>query len=192
MLELDRSILVRAQAGDAAAQAAFLRRYSGPMRALVRRMGARGEDEDELQELFVTLLRALPRFSPEGPAQLTTWVFAVGHRFLLARRRKARLQLVPLGASREAIELAALCPSSEELLAQRERLAALGAALETLPEPQRAVFVQAQLHEQPLEAIAEREQVPLGTIKSRLHRARAELMRLLRKKDEEETHAHAR
>ena len=192
-MELERSTLALAQAGDAAAQAAFLRRYAGPMRALVRKLGARGEGEDELQELFVALLRALPRFSPDGPAHLTTWVFAVGQRFLLARRRRGRLTLVPLDESKEAIGMASLLPSSEELVAQRERLAALGAALEALPEPQRAVFVQAQLHEQPLEAIARREQVPLGTIKSRLHRARAELIRVLSGgKDEEDKHARAR
>jgi len=95
-MQLDPEVLRRAQAGEAAAQTPYLRRCAGPMRALVRRLGQRGEQDDQLQELLFTLLRALPRFSLEGPATLSTWTFAVAHRFLLAQRRKRRLELVPL------------------------------------------------------------------------------------------------
>jgi len=177
-MHLDDATLRRAQAGEAPAQTLFLRRCAGPLRALVRRMGARHESEDQLQELFVTLLQALPRFSPDGPATLATWVFAVGHRFLLAQRRKRKLELVPLEES-PATQLADRAPGGEALVERRQLRERLEAAILKLPEEQRRVFLLAQVHEQPLERIAEAEELPLGTVKSRLHRARAALVLLL-------------
>lgn len=56
----------------------------------------------------------------------------------------------------------------------------LEAAVASLPEPQRRVVVLHHLHDQPLEAIADAEGVPLGTVKSRLHRARNRLSEILR------------
>jgi RNA polymerase sigma-70 factor (ECF subfamily) len=175
-MELDRATLQRAQAGGKEAQSLFLRRYAGPLRALVRRLGGGGDLDDQLQELLLALLKALPRFRPEGPASLTTWVFAVAHRQLLAGRRRPRLQLVPLD---EAADLAAGDPPVDQLLGDKRLGLSLEAALAQLSPAHRTVFVLTQLHQQPLEAVAEVEQVPLGTIKSRLHRARAELVLLL-------------
>lgn len=174
-MELDEETLARAQKGERAAQTAFLRRYAGPLRSLVRRLGS-GDADDQLQELFLTLLQALPRFTPEGPARLTTWVFAVAHRQLIAGRRKARLTLVPM---EEGAAVPDAGPSLDVLLGHKRLGVALEEALAKLSDAHRRVFVLTQLHHQPLESVAEVEGVPLGTIKSRLHRARAELVLLL-------------
>lgn len=174
-MELDDATLARAQRGDRDAQTAFLRRYAGPLRSLVRRLGMLDVD-DQLQELFLTLLQALPRFTPEGPARLTTWVFAVAHRQILAMRRKPRLMLVPV---EEGADVADAGPSLDVLLGNKRLQAALEDALGKLSDAHRRVFVLTQLHHQPMESVAEVEGVPLGTVKSRLHRARAELVVLL-------------
>src|SRR5262245_44437293 len=74
--EIDRTTLARARRGDRRALEAFLRRYVGPLHALVRRSGFGPESEDLTQDLLAKLLRALPEFDPEGPGTLSTWVFA--------------------------------------------------------------------------------------------------------------------
>lgn len=149
-------------------------REVGPsVASLIHRLGARRDVEDQLQEIFAHLLEVLPRFDPRGPAQLSTWVFTVTHRWLLMQRRKATLTLVPIDGG---LTKAAPGADAVEHVANRELHALLEAELSKLPDELRRVFVLTQLHQQPLEAVAQAEGVPLGTVKSRLHRARAQLV----------------
>ncbi len=170
--ELDLLTVERARKGDRAAQTAFVRRYVRPLHAFVCRSGAPGEPDDLTQDLLAKLLGVLPRFDPRGPARLTTWVFTVAHRWLLDERKRRHLSLVDLD---EGQQIADLQPGAEHLLARKQLAGALEAAIGRLPDAQRRVFVLVQVHGQPLEAVAEVEGVPVGTIKSRLHRARAQL-----------------
>jgi RNA polymerase sigma-70 factor (ECF subfamily) len=91
-------------------------------------------------------------------------------------RKKRHLVLVPL---EDGLEVPDERPRADAHAERRELGAALVSAIARLPEAQRRVFVLAQVHAQPLEAIAEVEGVPVGTVKSRLHRARATLAALL-------------
>jgi|SRR5579871_4840440 len=170
---LDALTLRRAQRGDRDAQEAFLQRYVRPLRGLVLRAGPSGDVDDLTQDLMRKMLDALPRFRPEGSAQLTTWVFAVAQRWLIDVSRKRHLALVPLEQAAEVPDGAA--PLDDQLTEQQlERRLEL--ALRSLPEDQRRTFVLAQVYQRPLTEIAEAEAVPLGTVKSRLHRARAALV----------------
>jgi RNA polymerase sigma-70 factor (ECF subfamily) len=171
--ELSAELIARAQHGDRAAQEAFLRRYVRPLHALVRRSGAPGDPDDLTQELLSRLLTALPRFDPAGPARLTTWVFTVAQRWLIDERRRRHLTLVEL---EDGVAVPDSRPLPEQRLEEHRLAVALEDAVGRLPETQRRVFLLAQVHEQPLEAVAEAEGVPLGTVKSRLHRARAQLV----------------
>jgi len=80
---------------------------------------------------------------------------------------------VPLS---EAASLSHDTVSADAQIEASEQRAALEDALQGLSEIHRRVFVLASFHHQPLEEIARVEGVPLGTVKSRLHRARAELV----------------
>ena len=186
--ELDQLTVRRAQAGDKRAQTVFLQRYVRPMHGLVRRSGAQGDVDDLTQELLHKLLLALPRFTHDGPATLTTWVFTIAHHWLLDEKKRRHLQLLPID---EAHQVADTRASPLHLAEQKQLGDALESAIATLPEAQRRVFVLAQVHQQPLDAVAQVEAVPVGTIKSRLHRARAALALALRPqwRDERETHA---
>jgi len=168
---MDAAVLARAQRGDRSAQAAFLRDVGPSVGSLVRRLGERKDVEDQLHEVFAHLLTVLPRFDPQGPAQLSTWVFTVTHRWLLMQKRRAAPVLVALEGG-----LVASGADAAEYTLGRQLNALLELELQRLPAEQRRVFVLTQLHQQSLEAVAEVEGVPLGTIKSRLHRARAELV----------------
>jgi RNA polymerase sigma factor (sigma-70 family) len=180
----DLDLLQRAQQGDPQARAALLGQWLGPLRALLRRLHPGAELDDALQEVAVHLLHVLPRFDPAGTAQFGTWVYSVVHRWVLMQRRRRHLTLVPLedaGAVADAARGADLRVEDRQLSALLER------ALAELPEPQRTVFVLASLHQVPLAEIAATEGVPVGTVKSRLHRAKAELvLRLGEALDDEE------
>src|SRR5438046_759188 len=151
-MELDRLTIERARRGDRAAQDAFLRRYVRPLHGFVRRAGPPGDADDLTQELLGKLLRVLPQFEPDGPAQLTTWVFTVSHRWLLDEKKRRHLSVVPL---EDGLEVADVQPSAERLLERKELARALDEAVGKLPEAQRRVFVLAQVHQQPLESVAE-------------------------------------
>ncbi len=174
-MELDAATVQSARRGDRAAQDAFLRRYAGPLHALLRRSGIPNAD-DAVQELLAKLLAVLPRFDPAGAAMLTTWVFTVAHRWLLDQRKRRYLSLVPL---EQALAIADPRPGADRLLEQKQMTEALEGAIARLPDEQRRVFLLAQVHQQPMEALSRIEGVPVGTIKSRLHRARAQLVALL-------------
>lgn len=175
-MELSPDILRRAQGGDSLAQAEFIRRAVGPVRALIRRIGSPADREDQLQEALSHLLRVLPQFTLDGPAQLGTWVHTIVYRWLLMQRRRRHLEVVPLES---AALVADRAPSAEQQVADRQRHLLLSRALERLPEAQRRIFVLTQLHQFPMQEVADAEGISLGTVKSRLHRARAELVELL-------------
>lgn len=172
MTELEPAVVARAQKGDRAAQDAFIRRYAGPLHSLVRRSAPELDTDDATQAVLEKLLEVLPRFSPDGPAQLTTWVFTIAHRFLLDARKKRHLAVAPLD---DGLEVADTGPGAEQRVLDGQLQGELERALSELPEAQRRVFVLTQLHGHALETAAETEGIPMGTLKSRLFRARAAL-----------------
>lgn len=141
--------------------------------SLVRRLGARGQTEDELQGLFTHLLEVLPRFRAEGPAALTTWVHTVAQRWLLMQRRRSEPTLVALEGG---LEVADAAQPADVAVQGRQLSQLLESALSRLPDEQRRAFVLTAIHLRTLESVAEAESVPVGTIKSRLHRARVALV----------------
>src|SRR3954447_21718894 len=88
--ELDEVSLARAQRGDRAAQAVLVERYQRPVFALLSRMVGRDRAavEDLAQETFLRALRALPRFSLQGPARLSTWILTIATRLALDQLRR--------------------------------------------------------------------------------------------------------
>jgi len=149
-------------------------RALGPLvGSLVAKLGARREAEDQLQELFAHLLSVLPRFDPDGPAQLTTWAFTVTQRWLLMQKRRAAPTLVSIDGG---LHLPSTQPGAQELVEGQQLAALLRTELARLPEDQRRVFELTQLAGQPIAELAALEGVPVATLKTRLHRARAQLV----------------
>lgn len=183
---MDPATIRAAQTGSETAQRAVLESVGPLLASLVRRLGERRESADQLQALFAHLLAVLPRFDPSGAATFSTWTYTVAQRWLLKSKRGSVVTLVPLDGGLSTTQL------DPEATARGTQLGArLELALTKLPDDQRRAFVLTQLHGQPLEAVAEAEQVPLGTIKSRLHRARAALVLLLGDFLDEPRGAHA-
>src|SRR6185436_6080505 len=169
---LDELTLRRAQHGDERAWRALIERYRQPVHALICRLlagRARHRVEDLVQETFVRVLRALPGFDPAGPASLSTWMLTIAARLVLNELRRpeaASLVEEPAGPGTDHADLGTR---------RRQLAAAIGAGVAALPDAQRAVFVLREYHDLDYAEIATALEVDLGTVKSRLARARAAL-----------------
>jgi RNA polymerase sigma-70 factor (ECF subfamily) len=169
---LDELTLRRAQRGEERAWRQLIERYQQPVHALIWRLlagRARHRVEDLVQETFVRVLRALPGFDPGGPASLSTWMLTIAARLALNELRRpeaAALVDEPAGTSEGRADLGT---------ERRQLAAAIGTAVAALPDGQRAVFVLREYHDLDYAEIAAALEMDLGTVKSRLARARAAL-----------------
>lgn len=157
------AILARAIQGDPDARRSFVEHLVPLVWSICRRMDP--DPEDACQEIWEKVLRALPGFDPKGTASVSTWVATIAHRHLVDRHRRRAVRGVQV--------------PPEDLGTtgtQRPEVAKLEGALKNLPEPYRRVVLLHHVHGVALEDIAAEEGVPVGTIKSRLHRARARLV----------------
>jgi len=139
--------------------------------ALCRRLDP--HPDDAYQDVWAHVLPRLDRFDP-ARGGLRAWLMSVAHRRLVDRHRRRRVRRV------EALpEVADPAPPPDELASRAQRVRRLEVALQGLPPAQRRVVVAHHVHGRPLDRIAADEGVALGTVKSRLHRGRARLLRLL-------------
>lgn len=126
--------------------------------------------DDAMQDVFVVVQRRLPEF--DGAVQLRTWLYAIALRVARKYRDKARREPASLEAARESHPEFVLEHSGEGAALQNERLALAHAALGTLSDEQREVFVLARVEQMSAPEIAEVVGVPLNTVYSRLRAAR--------------------
>lgn len=187
MDDLDEITLTRARRGDARAFAALVTRYQRPVHAVLSRIltgVASAAEVDELaQEVFLRAYRALPGFEPRGPGRLTKWILTIAGRLAIDELRRPRASVTPIDADAFASD----APGPEASTARRQLGAALVRALAALTPEQRTTFVLREFHDFDYDELARALDVDLGTIKSRLSRARTALRALLT----EHTMAHA-
>ncbi len=141
------------------------------------RMGVRPPHvEDVYQEVFLVVHRRLSGFS--GQCALTTWLYEICFRVAAGYRRKAhfkREELVGDWSTMDAMTTS--FPSPEGSLVTARRAKQLERILDTLPLEYRVVFVMFEIEGMTTEAIAESLGAPLGTVYSRLYRARKRFAR---------------
>ncbi|MEY4550901.1 MAG: hypothetical protein RL685_7096 [Pseudomonadota bacterium] len=173
--ELDPAMLARCQVGEPAALRALVECYQRAVFAVLSRIiGRHAEVEDLAQETFLRGIRALPSFQAEGAARLSTWLLTIATRLALdVCRKRSRQQRSSLPAE----PVRAPTPEHE---AQRSQLRdEIALAIDELPSDQRAAFVLAEFQGFAIEDIATALQIPKGTVKTRLFRAREKLSRAL-------------
>ncbi|HEY1811433.1 MAG TPA: sigma-70 family RNA polymerase sigma factor [Kofleriaceae bacterium] len=166
--ELDELALRRAQQGEPAALEQLVTRYHPMVHALVWRMAcARGDAHvaDLVQDALIRVLEHIARFDPAGPARLSTWILTIATRVVLNDRRR--------DASRGATLEPATYVDPAVAASERELAVAIARAVVELPEAQRVTFVLREYHDLDYGEIAQALDVDVGTVKSRLSRARA-------------------
>jgi RNA polymerase sigma-70 factor (ECF subfamily) len=147
-------------------------RYGKLVWKAIHRLGIRGSHLDDVyQEVFLVVHRRLDSF--EGQAALTTWLFEVCFRVVAGYRRRAhfrREHLVPDMASVSAIAPPSCSPERE--FEKREAAARVERILSQLKLEHRQVFTLFELEGLSCSEIGEQVGIPVGTVYSRLHRAR--------------------
>jgi RNA polymerase sigma-70 factor, ECF subfamily len=165
--------LDRLRAGDAPAFEELVMTYQHRVFGVALRMlGNRGEAEEVAQEAFVRAHRALGDF--RGDAKLSTWLYAITSRLCLNRLASGERRLTRQGED-ALLRLSDAGPRPDAALERRELETALGRAIAELPEDRRIVVVLRDLEGLSYEEIAQVLELELGTVRSRLHRARADL-----------------
>src|SRR6185295_1435674 len=147
-------------------------------------MVRRAEDAEDLtQETFVRMFRALARYDPTRP--FGAWLFTIASRLCIDHIRRSRMKMVSMswrepGSEEERtmeIEDQGLLP--DELASHAEEEQRVQTLIDTLPPHYRIVVVLRHQQNLSYEEIAEMLELPLGTVKARIHRARALLKRHL-------------
>jgi RNA polymerase sigma-70 factor (ECF subfamily) len=144
-------------------------------------VGKHDEAEDLTQEIFLKIFRSLDTF--DRRANFHTWLVSVSRNLCIDHYRSVRKERETIDRDVDASSLspAAAVASPIAALEQRDRVTLLRQALLALPETLRSAVVMRDIQELSYQEIAERLDLPEGTVKSRINRGRTELARQVRK-----------
>lgn len=172
----DHELVRRYIDGDARAFDELVARFERRVYAVAFRMCGNPEDaRDVSQEVFLNAMRALKRFREE--AQLSTWFHRVTVNASLDHMRKRkRRSSTPI---EDVAEQPSSDPGPEDAAAGAARAAEVHRALSRLSSEHRAVLVLHDLEDLDYAEAATALDIPVGTVKSRIHRARIEMAKLL-------------
>ena len=185
MPDADETLIQRTLRGDRAAFGDLVRRYQDRLYNTVYRLTDQPDDAlDVLQEAFLNAYGSLDRF--KGDSKFFTWLYRIAVNVAISHRRKRRDSL-----SRDGVEgMSATEPSDQSFdhrpgdrIERREEEQQLHCALNRLNPDFRAVLVLRDIDGQKYEEIAAVLDLPIGTVRSRIHRARLELRVLLTPQD---------
>jgi RNA polymerase sigma-70 factor (ECF subfamily) len=183
----DRRLIAASLEGDPAAFGELVRRYQDRLYNTVYRLLDNADDaQDVVQDAFVNAYQSLDGF--KGDSQFFTWLYRIAVNTAISHKRKQRLTLsIDSGRNGERqVEPPDDSDASrpEHALERAEEERRVQQALNRLSAEHRAVLILKDMEGQKYEAMAEILGVPIGTIRSRLHRARTELRELLEQDEE--------
>ncbi len=171
--------------GDQKAYAEIVRRYRGQIFNLILRMvKRRDEAEDLTQETFIKAFNALPSFNAEYA--FSTWLYKIAVNNCIDHFRKKRLKTYPLDNPIMAKdgELQREFPDQDAGpdagLMEKERRSCIEDAIDSLPEKYREAILLRHARDKSYEEIALELDIPIGTVKVRIFRAREMLKKKLR------------
>lgn len=169
----DESQLInRALAGDSSAYGVLVQRYQDRLySAIVNVVGCRVEAEDVVQDAFVQAYVKLDTFQQNS--KFFTWIYRIAFNAALSRRRRRRVT-VSVEQSREDTgnEPESDDDAPEDRMMREERVGEVQRALLELTEDHRAILILREMQEMAYEDIADVLNISIGTVRSRLSRAR--------------------
>jgi len=176
--EVDQRLVESAQRGDKRAFELLVEKYQRKLaRLLSRFVRDPGELEDVTQEAFIKAYRALPSF--RGDSAFYTWLYRIGvntaKNYLMAMGRRAPTSTEVVAEDAEGYaegELLRDINTPESLLLSKEIAGTVNAAIEALPEELRSAIQLRELEGMSYEDIAKLMECPIGTVRSRIFRAR--------------------
>ena len=184
--EIDQILVERAQAGDRHAFDQLVSKYQRKLgRLLSRFIRDSAEIEDVTQEAFIKAYRALPSF--RGDSAFYTWLYRIGintaKNYLVAQGRRAPTSTQFDSEEAETFESAGQLRdinTPESLLMSKQIGETVNSAIDALPEELRRAIVLREIDGLSYEEIAEMMDCPIGTVRSRIFRAREAVAEKLR------------
>ncbi len=176
--DIDRDLVARAQAGDKRAFGLLVEKYQRKLtRLLSRYIRDAAEVEDMAQEAFIKAYRALPTF--RGDSAFYTWLYRIGintaktHLVATGRRAPTTTDLeVEDAEGLDDGEQLRDINTPESLLLSKEIAATVNGAMDELPEDLRMAIQLREMEGMSYEDIAKIMDCPIGTVRSRIYRAR--------------------
>ena len=171
----DRQLIQAACRGDAAAFGGLVRKYQDRLcTSLLHICGSVDDAEDVAQEAFVQSYLKLHTFV--GDSAFYTWLYRIAVNTAISRRRRKREE-TSVESSREAFGLEPHdeAEQAEERLLREERAVQVQQALKRLSDEHRSILVLREIEGCDYDQIAQILNLPVGTVRSRLHRARLQL-----------------
>ena len=184
----DQEVVARSREGDETAYRELIRRYERPVFSLIFRMVRDREIAEDLsQETFIKVLNAIGTYRPEF--KFSSWVFKIANNTAIDHLRRRELDTLslegsPHAATPEAMEATALqlgtgVASPLDDVASRELGGEIEAAINRLRPEYRSCILLRHVEGRAYEEIADILGLPLGTVKTYIHRARNELRVML-------------
>ena len=184
--EIDQQLVTRAQSGDKLAFGLLVEKYQRKLaRLLSRFIRDPAEVEDVTQEAFIKAYRALPAF--RGDSAFYTWLYRIGintaKNYLMALGRRAPTSTEVEAEEAEGFEEGEQLRdinTPESLLLSNEIAETVNATIEKLPEELRKAIQMREIEGMSYEDIAQAMDCPIGTVRSRIFRAREAIATRLR------------
>jgi RNA polymerase sigma-70 factor, ECF subfamily len=184
--EIDRQLVARAQGGDKRAFELLVEKYQRKLaRLLSRFIRDPAEVEDVTQEAFIKAYRALPAF--RGDSAFYTWLYRIGintaKNYLMAMGRRAPTSTEVEAEEAEGFEEGEQLRdinTPESVLLSNEIAETVNATIEGLPEELRRAIQMREIEGMSYEDIAQAMNCPIGTVRSRIFRAREAIAEQLR------------
>jgi RNA polymerase sigma-70 factor, ECF subfamily len=184
----DADVVALAQQGREAAFRELLRRYERPVFSLIFRMVRDRETAEDLaQDTFIKVLNNVDKYRPEF--KLSSWLFKIANNVAIDHLRKRHLETISMDGSPHAVSSAEIeatsfqIPERGETALQELESKELGSAIEQaiagLRPEYRSCIMLRHVEDRSYEEIATTLDLPLGTVKTYIHRARHELRRAL-------------
>jgi RNA polymerase sigma-70 factor (ECF subfamily) len=184
--EIDRQLVARAQQGDKQAFNLLVEKYQRKLsRLLSRFIRDQAEVEDVTQEAFIKAYRALPAF--RGDSAFYTWLYRIGintaKNYLMAMGRRAPTSTEVDAEDAEGFEEGEQLRdinTPESVLLSNEIAETVNSTIEQLPEELRRAIQMREIEGMSYEDIAQAMDCPIGTVRSRIFRAREAIAEQLR------------
>jgi RNA polymerase sigma-70 factor, ECF subfamily len=179
----DNDLIDRFKSGDPTAFGELVLKYQNRIYNLCRYMlGNTHDAEDAAQDTFLKAFQALPKFRPD--ASFYTWLYRIATNTCIDRKRKPFFESL-FGDSEEGERLVhdrtSDAPSPEKLYQSKQIETALQEGLGKLSPKLRAIIILKEIEELSYEEIADTLAISMGTVKSRIARAREELQKTMKK-----------
>jgi RNA polymerase sigma-70 factor, ECF subfamily len=180
----DPELVTFARGGSEGAYRELLERYQRPVFSIVYRMVRdREQAEDLAQETFVKVFNNIERYDPRY--KFSSWIFKIASNLAIDAMRKKELSTVSIDGSRNAsnneeieasqITVVSRDENPEERLEAKQLGEEIERAIGTLRPDYRTAILLRHVEGRPYEEIAEIMEIPLGTVKTYIHRARTAL-----------------